>query len=115
MNHVTRANYGGASTAKSTQNLPEVRKTKAAGRGILTPTDPVLVARPADASALQTIQMQAKNFNSVFPLVAVLTPEAGERTTYNFDVNNTAGRATTGSVDVQIPAGVSTRVDVWTR
>jgi hypothetical protein len=106
----------GANMVVFPQNLPELRITKAAGTDIaLTQTDPVFVLLPAGAPATQTIQVQAKNFNSVVPLVAVLTPEAGDRTTYNFDVNNTAGGATTGSVDVQIPAGVSTRIDVWTR
>lgn len=37
------------------------------------------------------------------------------RTTFNPDVDNTAGGATTGTVQVQVPAGVSTRIDIWTR
>jgi len=97
-------------------NLPELRITKAAGTDIgLAQTDPVFVLLPAGAPATQTVQVQAKNFNAVVPLVAVVTPEAGERTTYNFDIDNTAGTPTTGTVQVQIPAGVSTRIDVWTR
>jgi hypothetical protein len=100
----------------SPSNLPELRITQAAGTNIaLTQTDPVFVLLPAGAPATQTVQVQAKNFSSVVPLVAVVTPEAGDRTTYNFDIDNTAGGATTGSVQVQIPAGVSTRIDVWTR
>lgn len=100
----------------SPPNLPELRVTRAAGTDIaLTQTDPVFVILPAGAPATQTVQVQAKNFNSVVPLVAVVTPEAGERQTYNFDIDNSAGGASKGSVDVQIPAGVSTRVDVWTR
>jgi hypothetical protein len=106
----------GANMVVFPANLPELRVTKAAGQDIaLTQTDPVFVLLPAGAPATQTIEVQAKNFNGVVPLVAVLTPEAGERTTFNFDVDNTAGGATTGSVQVQIPAGVSTRIDVWTR
>ena len=106
----------GANMVVTPANLPELRITKAAGQDVaLTQSDPVFVLLPAGAPATQTIEVQAKNFNSVVPLVAVLTPEAGERTSYNFDINNTAGGATTGSVQVQIPAGVSTRVDVWTR
>jgi len=97
-------------------NLPEVRITQAAGASIaLTQRDPVFILLPAGSPATQTVQVQAKNFNSVVPLVAVVTPEAGERQTFNFDIDNTAGGATTGSVQVQIPAGVSTRIDVWTR
>lgn len=97
-------------------NLPELRITRAAGTNIaLTQRDPVFVLLPAGAPTTQTIEVQAKNFNSVVPLVAVVTPEAGERSTYNFEIDNTAGGASTGSVEVQIPAGVSTRIDVWTR
>lgn len=106
----------GANMVVAPAILPELRITKAAGQDIaVTQTDPVFVLLPAGAPATQTIEVQAKNFNSVVPLVAVLTPEAGERTSYNFDIENSAGGATTGSVDVQIPAGVSTRIDVWTR
>lgn len=95
---------------------PELRITNAAGTEI-SPTQnaPVFVLLPSGAPAAQTVQVQAKNFGSVVPLVAVVTPEAGDRTTYNFDIDNTAAGATTGSVQVQIPAGVSTRIDVWTR
>lgn len=106
----------GANMVVFPSNLPELRVTQAAGQTIaLTQTDPVFVLLPAGAPATQTVQVQVKNFNSVVPLVAVVTPEAGDRTTFNFDVDNTAGGATTGSVQVQIPAGVSTRIDVWTR
>lgn len=106
----------GANMVVFPTNLPEIRVTNAAGTAIAnTRTDPVFVLLPAGAPATQTVQVQVKNFNSTVPLVAVVTPEAGNRTTYNFDVNNTAGGTATGSVDVQIPAGVSTRIDVWTR
>lgn len=97
-------------------NLPSLRITQAAGTNIaLAQTDPVFVLLLAGSAATQTVQVQANNFNSVVPLVAVVTPEAGERQTFNFDIDNTAGGASTGSVQVQIPAGVSTRIDVWTR
>lgn len=106
----------GANMVVFPTNLPELRVTKAAGTDIaLTQVDPVFVLLPAGAPATQTVQVQVKNFNSIVPLVAVVTPEAGDRTTFNFDVDNTAGGATTGTVQVQIPAGVSTRIDVWTR
>jgi hypothetical protein len=106
----------GANMVVFPANLPELRITQAAGTNIaLTQTDPVFVLLPAGAPATQPIQVQVKNFNSIVPLLAVVTPEAGERQTFNFDVDNTAGGATNGSVNVQIPAGVSTRIDVWTR
>ncbi len=60
-------------------------------------------------------QISRTQIGNQLPLVAVVTPEAGERTTFNFDVDNTAGGVATGSVQVQVPAGVSTRIDVWTR
>ncbi|MBK1814005.1 hypothetical protein JIN84_00090 [Luteolibacter yonseiensis] len=106
----------GANMVVFPANLPDIRIANAAGTAIAaTRTDPVFVLLPAGAPATQTVQVQVKNFNSVVPLVAVVTPEAGNRTTFNFDVNNTSGGTATGSVEVQIPAGVSTRIDVWTR
>lgn len=106
----------GANMVVFPQNLPQLRITKAAGTDIaLTQTDPVFVLLPAGAPATQTVEVQAKNFSSLVPLVAVVTPESGNRTTYNFDIDNTAGGATAGSVQVQIPAGISCRIDVWTR
>ncbi len=97
-------------------NSPEIRITQAAGRTVpLTQTDPVFVLLPPGTPATQTIQVQVKNFNEIVPLTAVVTPEAGARSTYNFQIDNTTGAATSGTVDVQIPAGVSTRLDVWTR
>ena len=102
----------GANMVVFPTNLPELRVTKAAGTDIaLTQVDPVFVLLPAGTPATQTV----KNFNSIVPLTAVVTPEAGDCTTFNFDVDNTAGGATTGTVQVQIPAGVSTRIDVWMR
>lgn len=106
----------GANMVVFPQNSPALRITKAAGTNIApTQTDPVFVLLPAGSPATQSVTVQATNFNSVVPLVAVLTPEAGDRTTYNFQIDNSAGGTATGNVDVQIPAGVSTRIDVWTR
>lgn len=97
-------------------NMPEIRIVQAAGKAVpLSQVEPVFVLLPAGSPATQTIQVQLKNFNGVVPLAATVTPESGQKTTYNFEVNNPAGATNSGSVDVQIPAGVSTRVDVWTR
>jgi hypothetical protein len=109
------ATYG-ANMVVFPPNLPEIRITQAAGTNIaLTQTDPVFVLLPSGAPATQTVQVQVKNFGTNVPLTAVVTPEIGDRTTHDFEVNNTGGGATTGSVQVQIPAGVSCRIDVWTR
>jgi hypothetical protein len=106
----------GANMVVFPQNLPELRVIQAAGTNIApTQVDPVFVLLPAGAPATQTVTVQAKNFNAIVPLVAVVTPEAGDRATFNFEIDNTSGAASSGSVQVQIPAGVSTRIDVWTR
>lgn len=106
----------GANLVVFPANFPRIRITKAGGTDIAVDrVDPVFVLLPAGAPATQTVNVQVENFGTIAPLVAVVTPEAGERTTYNFDVNNTAAGAATGSVNVQIPAGLSTRIDVWTR
>lgn len=111
-NHVT----SGANMVVFPPNMPEVRITQAAGTSIaVSQTDPVFVLLPPGSPASQQVHVQVKDFHGVVPLVAVVTPEAGGRTSYNLDVDNSSGGTSTGSVVVQIPAGVSTRVDVWTR
>jgi hypothetical protein len=80
-----------------------------------TQVAPVFVLFPAGSPATQTVTVSCTNFNSTVPLRAVVTPQSGSTQTFDFTVDNTAGGTTTGTVDVQIPAGVASRVDVWTR
>lgn len=97
-------------------NLPEVRITQAAAQSIAADRiDPVFVLLPAGSSSTQTVRVSCKNFNSIVQLVAVVTPESGEKQQFEFSVDNSSGGTTEGNVQVQIPAGISSRVDVWTR
>jgi len=97
-------------------NLPEIRITQAAGKTIpLDQKEPVFVLLPPGSPATQTVQVQVKNFNGIVPLSAVVTPESGAKSLYDFQIDNTNGQPTSGTVQVQIPAGVSTRLDVWSR
>lgn len=96
--------------------LPSIRVTEAAGQTIaLTQTDPVFVLLPTGTPSTQTIEVSVTDFKANVPLVAVVTPEAGDRQEFEFSVNNTSGGTSSGSVQVEIPPGVTSRVDVWTR
>lgn len=97
-------------------NFPGLRITQVGTQVIPgTQVAPVFVLFPAGSPATQTVTVSCTNFNSTVPLRAVVTPQSGSTQTFDFTVDNTAGGTTTGSVDVQIPAGVASRVDVWTR
>ena len=96
--------------------LPSVRIIQVGTQVIPgTQVAPVFVLFPAGSPATQTVMVSCTNFNSTVPLRAVVTPQSGSRQTFDFTVDNASGGTTTGTVDVQIPAGVSSRVDVWTR
>lgn len=80
-----------------------------------TQVDPVFVLFPAGSAETQTVRVVVKDFNTTVPLRAVVTPQNGSKATFDFTVDNTAGGSTEGTVQVNIPAGVASRVDVWTR
>jgi len=97
-------------------NFPGLRITQVGTQVIPgTQVAPVFVLFPAGSPATQTVTVSCTNFNSTVPLRAVVTPQSGSTQTFDFTVDNTAGGTTSGSVQVQIPAGVASRVDVWTR
>lgn len=80
-----------------------------------TQVDPVFVLFPAGSAESQTVKVAVKDFNTTVPLRAVVTPQNGSKATFDFSVDNSAGGSTEGTVQVNIPAGVASRVDVWTR
>jgi len=106
----------GANMTVFPPNFPGLRITQVGTQVIPgTQVAPVFVLFPAGSPATQTVTVSCTNFNSTVPLRAVVTPQSGSTQTFDFTVDNTAGGTTSGSVQVQIPAGVASRVDVWTR
>ncbi|QTN31256.1 hypothetical protein HZ994_02555 [Akkermansiaceae bacterium] len=97
-------------------NFPILR-IKQVGTEIISDTqiDPVFVLFPAGSTEAQTVRVIVKDFNTSVPLRAVVTPQNGSKQTFDFTVDNSAGGSSEGSVQVNIPAGVASRVDVWTR
>lgn len=77
--------------------------------------DPVFVLLPAGSSEQQSVEVTASNFNTLVPLRVTITPEEGSSEFFDFQIDNSEGGTSTGTVQVTIPAGISSRVDVWTR
>ena len=97
-------------------NPPLVRIVEAAGQAIAKGrTDPVFVLLPTGAAETQEVKVEVENFGTIVPLRAIVSPESGERGTFDFSIDNTGGGVTEGSVNVTIPAGTTVRIDVWTR
>ena len=96
-------------------NLPKISITKVGMQDITSGNASTVVLLPPGSAETQTININVENFGTVVPLQAVVTPDQGSKSTINFEVDNTAGGATEGTVDVVIPIGVTSRIDVWTR
>ncbi len=97
-------------------NFPVLR-VKQVGTEVIAANrvDPVFVLFPAGSPEAQTLTVTVKDFNTTVPLRAVVTPQNGSRQTFDFTVDNSGGGSTDASVQVNIPAGTASRVDVWTR
>lgn len=97
-------------------NFPKLRVLQVGDR-VISPEDnnSILVILPPGSPQTQTVKVAVSDFKTNVPLQAVVTPEAGPRTVVDFQINNTSGGTTEGTVNVTLPAGVSSRVDVWTR
>lgn len=73
------------------------------------------ITQPSTDPETQDVTIQVEDFGTVVPLSVVLTPELGPSTTYDLDIDNTTENPATGSVSVNIPAGVVVRIHCWTR
>jgi hypothetical protein len=88
---------------------------EAAGRSIAeNATSSVEVSLPADAPATQTVKIQAKNFTATVPIRLVVTPENAPSTVRDTEIAVTGGTGVI-SVEVTLPAGQISQIDVWTR
>lgn len=97
-------------------DLPELRITEAAGQAIDPQSAaPVTLLLPAGSATTQVVKVQARNFRSTASVRVVLTPENGDKLTYDLDIPNPTDEPTERTVNVEFPPTQLTRVDVWTR
>ena len=69
----------------------------------------------------QTIQVRARDFGNVVPIVSslalpgCLVPENGDATTYDATIDNTVNNPATTNVPVTLPINTGVRIEVFTR
>ena len=82
------------------------RKAVGANAIPIDSNDPVFVLLPAGSSEQQSVEVTVSNFNTLVPLRVTITPEEGSSEFFDFQIDNSEGGTS---------AGISSRVDVWTR
>ena len=95
---------------------PRLSVIEAAGQTIAEGTqNSVEVDLPAGSSQNRTVKVRARDFTGTVPIRVVVTPENGASTTYDAQLDMSAGNPVDTSVDVVIPVGGISRIQAWTR
>ncbi|MCB1094258.1 MAG: hypothetical protein KDN22_01645 [Verrucomicrobiae bacterium] len=95
-------------------NMPKLEITEAAGKTV-NPAQSVTISLPSGAAISQSVKVRASNFGATAKLKVVLTPERGDRISYDLDIANPGPGSAEGTATVQFPGNMLTRIDVWTR
>ena len=96
--------------------LPRLDIVKVAGRDIAEGTsEAVSIFMPLGSSATQTIRLQARDFLGKVPVHIRLTPEVGDPTGYDAEIDMGQGNPAHVDVQVQIPQNTLTVIHAWTR
>ncbi|MBI2927014.1 MAG: hypothetical protein HYY24_15070 [Verrucomicrobia bacterium] len=75
----------------------------------------VLVKLPFGSDPGRTVVIQGRDFNAVVPVQLVMTPEAGEPTIVETQIDNRASNPATVRVNVTLPVNVPTTFNAWTK
>ena len=76
---------------------------------------PVMITLPFGSDPNRTITVQARNFAAVVPIEVVLTPDTGQTSILQTNINNTAAGAASVVVPVTFPINTPVAVNAWVR
>ena len=97
-------------------NNPALRIVSVAGQAVAqNPASPVYILLPFGSNMTVPVVVEANNFSQNVPIRVALTPEQGDRVNHDASIDNTTVNPAQTTVNVDFTAGISTRVDVWTR
>jgi hypothetical protein len=96
-------------------NLPRLAITEAAGQMIAEDSGPVTITLPFNAPSTQSVTVKATDFTGNVPIDVVVVPATGSRQTYQTSIAMNGQQTAQVSVNVEIPANVTTRIWAWTR
>lgn len=95
-------------------NMPKLEIIEAAGQAV-NPASSVTISLPSGSATTQSVKVRATNFGATAKLKVVLTPERGERVSYDLDIPNPGATPAVGTATVEFPGNMLTKIDVWTR
>jgi hypothetical protein len=105
----------GSFMAASAGPSPRLHIVHVAGNNIPPGTpSPLVFMLPFNAPASQAITVRAEGFSGTVPITIAVTPESGDPTLVDAEINADVSPAET-SVNVNLPQNIAVRVHAWTR
>jgi hypothetical protein len=96
--------------------VPRLDITNVAGNPIPVGTSgPVVFVLPFNHPTTQPITVQGRDFTGVVPIRIVLTPDSGEPTAIDADIDMASGSPASVTVNATFPINVAVRIHAWTR
>jgi hypothetical protein len=97
------------------QVVPRLDILQAAGQTIPEGApNGVQIELPVGSPTNQTVVIQGRNFTGLVPITVAITPETGPSAWYPGQLDMSSGNPAQTTVNVTIPAGVVSRLLVWT-
>ena len=95
--------------------VPTLNVTEAAGNTIPNGSGPIVFTLPFGSSTNRTIKIQARDFARNVPIRVTLTPDSGDKRTFDAQVDNTTVNPAVVDVPVTVPVNTLVTVHCWTR
>ena len=95
--------------------VPSLAVTEAAGNTIPNGSGPIVFTLPFGSSTNRTIKIQARDFARNVPIRVTLTPDSGDKRTFDAQLDNTTVNPAVVDVPVTVPVNTLVTVHCWTR
>jgi hypothetical protein len=95
--------------------VPSLIVTEAAGNTVPNGSGPIVFTLPFGSSTNRTIKIQARDFARNVPIRVTLTPDSGDKLTFDAQVDNTTVNPVVVDVPVTVPVNTLVTVHCWTR
>jgi hypothetical protein len=94
---------------------PSLTVVEAAGNTIPAGSDPVVFTLPFGSSTNRSVRIQARDFARKVPIRVTLTPDTGDRLTFDAEIDNTTANPASVDVPITIPVNTLVTLHCWTR
>ncbi len=95
--------------------VPTLAVTEAAGNVITNGSGPVVFTLPFGSTTNRTVKIQAQDFAPNVPIRVTLTPDTGDRSVFDTEVDNSTVNPAVVEVPITVPVNTLVTVHCWTR